>query len=90
MRADQYSCGVIASLRRGRAALVGIRAHGRGDSPRERNAALNPAVDVVFDRLLARLPDERFRSVTDGYEALEAACEGRATQPVIAAAQALA
>ncbi len=96
-RADQYSFGVIAfEMLTGAPPysadepLSLVFKHVGEEIPRasQRNAALNPAVDGVFDRLLAKLPDERFRSVNDGYEALEAALYGRATQPVVSIAQA--
>lgn len=80
--ADQYAFGVLAfELLTGRKPfdhknlIELLELHVSAPIPRatEVNVELPPAVDAVFDRLLAKSPIERFATVSDGMESLDAA-----------------
>lgn len=98
-RADQYSFGVIAfEMLTGAPPYAAdeplslVFKHVGEAIPRasERNPSLDPSVDAVFDRLLAKMPEERFGSVTEGYLALESALTVRPSSAAIASSAALA
>jgi serine/threonine-protein kinase len=98
-RADQYSFGVIAfEMLTGAPPYAAdeplslVFKHVGEAIPRasERNSSLDPSVDAIFDRLLAKMPEERFGSVTEGYLALESALTARPSSAALASSPVLA
>ncbi|MFO0557797.1 MAG: serine/threonine-protein kinase [Polyangiales bacterium] len=92
-RADQYSFGVIAfEMLTGAPPYAAdeplslVFKHVGEAIPRasERNPSLDPSVDAIFDRLLAKMPEERFGSVTEGYLALESTLAARPSSAAVA------
>ncbi len=93
-RADQYALGVLAfELLTGKAPfksddvgqLMMMHVGAPVPSTRDRVPSLAPEVDAVVTRMLAKMPDERFRSVGEAMAAMAAAFAGKAP-PSLAAA----
>lgn len=92
-RADQYAFGVIAfEMLTGTAPFSAedplslVFKHVGEAIPRasEREPSLPPAVDAVFDRVMAKMPEERFVTMREAYEAFDAALTGRASMVAVA------
>ena len=94
-RADQYALGVLAfELLTGKAPfksddvgqLMMMHVGAPVPSTRDRVPSLAPEVDAVVTKMLAKMPDERFRSVGEAMAAMAAAFAGKAPQSLAAAA----
>lgn len=89
-RADQYALGVLAfELLTGKppfkaddaGQLMMMHVGAPVPSTRESTPGLPPAVDEVIAKMLGKLPDERFGSVTEAMEALTGALRAEPSPP---------